>query len=139
MFLTRFRPSTEVDSFFSDFLPVFKGWVGENGEKEGFRLPKTNVSETDQAFILTMEMPGVEKKDVDVAIEKDHIVITGGKTEEAETKGIRREIRSAKFRRSFLLDSTVSRDNIKAKLENGVLEVTLPKVAEKVGRKVNID
>jgi HSP20 family protein len=125
---------------FDDLFPAFKGCASESGEKEGFRLPVTNVHETEKEWLLTMEMPGVDKKDVHVEIENDQIIVTGEKAEKTETEGLlRREIRSEKFRRSFLLDSSIDRDNIKAKLENGVLKVTLSKKAESVGRKINID
>jgi HSP20 family protein len=140
MFLTKYRPSGTFDSIFDDWFPAFKGWNRESADGEAFRLPVTNVNETDEDFRLTMEMPGVEKKDVRVEIENDQIIVTGEKTEKTETEGLlRREIRSEKFRRSFLLDSAIDRDKVKAKLENGVLKVTLPKKAESVGRKVNID
>lgn len=140
MFLTKYRPRTELDSLFDGFFPVYKGFGGSERESETFRMPMTNVNETDKAFVLTMEMPGVEKKNIDVAVEDDRIVVTGEKTEKVETEGLlRREIRSEKFRRSFQIDSTIDRDQIKAKLESGVLKVTLPKKAETVGRKVNID
>ena len=140
MFLTKYRPNRTMDSVFDDLFPVFKGRARENGEKEGFRLPVTNVHETEKEFLLTMEMPGVDKKDVRVEIENDQIIVTGEKTEKTETEGLlRREIRSEKFRRSFVLDSAIDRDTIKAKLDNGMLKVTLPKKAESVGRKIDID
>jgi len=140
MFLTKYRPNRSIDSVFEDLFPVFNGCARESGEKEGFRLPVTNVHETEKEFLLTMEMPGVDKKDVRVEIENDQIIVTGEKTEKTETEGLlRREIRSEKFRRSFVLDSAIDRDTIKARLENGILQVTLPKKAESVGRKIDID
>ncbi|MFQ5510493.1 MAG: Hsp20/alpha crystallin family protein [Candidatus Krumholzibacteriia bacterium] len=139
MFLTKYRPAGGLESFFEEsLLPV----LGECRSDEGnaFRLPRTNVNEDDKEFVLTMEMPGVKKGDVDVAIEDDHIVITGEKEEKAEATGLlRREIRSEKFRRSFALDASIDRDGIKAKLADGLLRVTLPKRAESVGRKISVD
>jgi HSP20 family protein len=138
MFLTRFRPNT-LDSLLGDFFPAYKG-DGEGQTRERFRLPVTNVNETDKEFVLTMEMPGVEKKDIDVVTENDQITIMGEKTEKIQTEGLlRREIRSDKFRRSFLLDSNIDGENIKAKLEKGVLIVTIPKKKENVGRKIAVD
>ncbi|MDH3215958.1 MAG: Hsp20/alpha crystallin family protein [Candidatus Krumholzibacteria bacterium] len=140
MFLTRYRPSTSLDTIFDEFFPVYKKWPKEDEESDAFRLPMTNVNETDKEFVLTMEMPGVGKKNVNVAIEDNHIVITGEKIEKTESEGLlRREIRSETFRRSFLLDSNVDRENIKAKLDNGILKVTLPKRAESVGRRIDVD
>lgn len=140
MFLTKYRPSNDIDSFFGrGFFPVHK-WFDGDENREFFRTPKTNIHETDEAYVLTMEMPGVEKKNVSVSIENDQVVITGEKTEKTEEKGLlRREIRSAKFRRSFTLDATIDGDSVKAKLDNGVLKVTLAKKAESVGRDITVD
>ena len=141
MFLTKYRPSNSANAFDRDLFPALHKWFGseENG-REMFQLPRTNISETDNEFVLTMEMPGVEKKNVNVSIENDHIVITGERTEKTEEKGLlRREIRSASFKRSFQLDATIDRDSVKAKLEDGVLKVTLTKKAESVGRQVSVD
>ena len=140
MFLTKYRPTSGLDSFFDDSVVPFFRKYAPQGEGEGFILPRTNVHEDEKQFVLTMEMPGVKKNDLNVAIEDDQVVITGEKKEPVEPKGLlRREIRSEKFRRSFRLDSSIDRDGIKAKLLDGVLNVTLPKRAESVGRKISVD
>lgn len=141
MFLTKYRPHRELGSVLeNDFFPMLRWFDGSEEGQEAFRLPKTNINESDSAYELTMEMPGVEKKNVDVAIEKDEITITGGHTEKTESKGLlRREIRSQRFRRTFVLDGSIDREKVTAKLENGVLTVSLPKKGEAVGRKINID
>lgn len=141
MFLTKYRPRSAFDSIFDgDLFPVLRGYF-DNDEKEDFvRLPKTNVNQTDTDYVLTMEMPGVDKKNVNVTIENDQLIISGEQTYKTEDKGlIRREIRSEKFRRSFSLGHSVDRENLKAKMDNGILTVVLPKVKESVGRKINID
>lgn len=142
MFLTKYTPKTELESLFDrEFFPMMRGWFeGDAADKEFFRLPKTNIHETNNEFVLTVEMPGVERKNVSVSVENGQIVITGEKTEKTEEEGLlRREIRSEKFHRSFTLDAAIDRENIKAKLDNGILRVTLPKKAESVGRKIAID
>ena len=139
MYLTKYSPNSIADSILDDLFPTFQRWSRTEAGNE-FRLPMTNVHETDTEFVLTMEMPGVDKKDVSIGIENDQIVVTGEKTEKVEEKGLRRrEIRSEKFRRSFLLDSSIDREKIKAKLDNGVLRVTLPKGAGSVGRQVSVE
>jgi HSP20 family protein len=88
-----------------------------------------------------MELPGVQKKDLDVSIDGDQLVITAERSEKVESEDglLRREIRSEKFRRSFTIGDSVERDAIKAKLENGILKVTLPKKALSTGRKVDVN
>jgi HSP20 family protein len=140
MFLTKYKPSSTMESIFDSFdrqfFPILRS---RNDDGEAFRLPLTNINETEKEYAITMEMPGVEKKDVDVSVEGDELVISAERSEKFESEGLlRQEIRSEKFRRSFTIGRTVDRDNIKAKLENGVLRVTLAKKAESVGRKVDV-
>ena len=142
MFLTKYRPKNDIDTIFDSFgrgfLPAIQAWTGEG--EEMFRHPRTNLNETDDAFVVTIEMPGVDKKNVDVSVDGDQLVVTGERTEKLEDEGLlRREIRSEKFRRSFGIGNTIDRDAIKAKIDNGILKVTLPKTAKSVGKKIAID
>ena len=143
MFVTKYRPRSALDSFFDtfdrDFFPVLRpGTPTESGE--AVRVPSTNINETDSGYEITMELPGVLKKDVDVAVDGEELVVTAERAEKTESEGLLRcEIRSEKFQRSFRLGGTVDRERINAKLENGVLKVTLEKKAESVGRKVDVD
>ncbi len=143
MFLTKYRPGTALDSFFDtfdrDFFPVLRSGARAN-DGETFRQPSTNINETESGYVITMELPGVVKKDVDLALDGEELVVSAERTEKTESEGLLRcEIRSEKFRRSFRLGGTVDRENVKANLENGVLKVTLNKKAESVGRKIDVD
>jgi HSP20 family protein len=134
MFMTKYSRTASPDTVFNTLGSCF------GDVPEAHRLPRTNIQEVDKSYVLTMEMPGVEKKDIDVSIENDQITISAESSEAAESKEfIRREIRSAKFRRSFTLGDGIDRGKIVAKLDNGVLTVELPRSEKSVGRKVNID
>jgi HSP20 family protein len=86
-----------------------------------------------------MEMPGLTKQNVEVNIEGDTLIVRGERSEKIEEKGlIRREYRSARFERSFNVGTGVDRDRVKARMENGILTVTLPKSPEKIGRKIEV-
>jgi len=120
-----------LDRVFNDVESSEEGWAA-------IRLPRTNIQETEDSFVFSMEMPGLDKKDVSVNIEGDTLIVRGEKVEKHEEKGlIRREYRSARFERSFNVNG-INRDGVKAKMENGILSVTLPKTPEKVGRKSDI-
>lgn len=120
-----------IDRLFNEAETSEEGWAS-------IRLPRTNVQETDDSFVFTMEMPGLDKQDVSVNIEGDTLIVKGEKSEQQEEKGlIRREYRSARFERSFNVNG-VNRDGVRAKMENGILFVTLPKTPEQVGRKIDI-
>ena len=120
-----------IDRFFNEGESTEEGWAS-------IRLPRTNVQEADDAFVFTMEMPGLDKQDVSVNIEGDTLIVKGERTEKHEEKGvIRREYRSARFERSFNVNG-VNREGVKARMEHGILTVTLPKTPEKVGKKIDI-
>ena len=124
-------------------LPFFNGFThDEEGTEvsENSRLPRTNIQETDENFVFSMEMPGLAKKEVEVSLENNVLLVKGEKTEE-KTEGrnmLRREIRSVKFERSFRIGDGIEQEQIKAKMDNGLLTLTLPKKPEKVGRKVDV-
>lgn len=143
MFPTKYVPRTSLDTLFDsldrDFFPVLRPWFRLD-DNDGFRTPLVNINEAEKELVVTMELPGIQKKDLDVSIDGDQLVVTAERSEKVESDEglLRREIRSEKFRRSFTLGQTVDRSGIKAKLENGILKVTLPKTSESVGRKIDV-
>ena len=105
------------------------------------RLPRTNVQETDDSYVLELEMPGLSKGDVEVNFENDTLIVKGEKKEQTENKEksgvVRREYHTMRYERSFNVHG-VDRDQVSAKLEDGILFVTLPKSAERLGRKIDV-
>ncbi|HAA13925.1 MAG TPA: heat-shock protein Hsp20 [Cytophagales bacterium] len=98
------------------------------------KAPAVNVKETDSAFGLEVALPGVGKDQVN--LELDHNVLTissEAKTDKEEAKGgyTRREFGYNAFRRSFTLPEIADQEKIDAKFENGVLNVSIPKLDEK--------
>ena len=141
------RPNGAFDNLFDSLnLGLFPAASRSCGvvasDEPALRLPRTNVEEKDDSFEFTMEMPGLAKKDVDVSLENDTLVVKGEKvekSEEKEDKGIlRREIRSSKFERSFSLGKHVDQNSIKARMADGILTITVPKKDQEVGRKVDV-
>lgn len=148
MRLTKWTPLTPIDTVFDRLdwgFPAIDKYLDElNGERDSaLRLPRTNIRETENAYEFSMEMPGVNKKDVEVHIEGDSLVIKGEHvltTEDKTSKKdlLRREFRSSRYERTFTVGTDIDRENIKATMTDGVLTVTLPKTADKVGRKVDV-
>lgn len=146
MRLTKWTPLTPIDTVFDRMnwgFPALEKFFEDMTPSEGssvLRLPRTNIRETDSDYVFTMEMPGVSKNEVEVHVEGDSLVIKGGHEEEKhDEKGvIRREFRSTRYERTFTIGTDIDREKIKAGMENGVLTVTLPKSAAKVGRKVEV-
>ena len=140
MFLTKYKPTAFESLFDTDWLPMLRSFTTEAPEDLA-RTPLTDIRETDKEYLLTLEMPGVDKKDISVSVENEQLIISGGveRTEKTEEQGlIRKEIRSSHFRRTFHMNSAIDQDKIKARLENGVLTVSLPKAEKAIGKRIEI-
>ncbi len=121
-----------VENMFEEMFAPFthsgamSQWAGESAVS-----PRINVSETDKAFEVQAELPGVNKEDVKVAIEHQRVTIEAESTHEQEQrKGenlLYTERSASKFMRSFVLPVDVDEASAEARMENGVLTLTLPK------------
>lgn len=86
---------------------------------------KTDISQTEKDYVMEVEMPGFDKKDIDLKFESGYITISAKKQAGSEAKYIRKE-RAVSCSRSYYMGD-VDEKQIKAKYENGVLTVTIPK------------
>ncbi len=94
-----------------------------------YYVPYTDIYETDEALTVVMEMPGVEKKDLGVALEND-VLRVDGRIDFSKYEGMEpvyTEYNVGHYTRSFTLSSKIDQDKISAQLEDGVLTLTLPK------------
>ena len=134
----------EVDSLFDSFiggLPAFSGMFGSSGGG-GFALtPHMDVTETDKEIVVEAELPGIDEKDVSLALQDGVLTIRGEKKHERdeEKENYRMmERRYGSFQRSVRLPDTVDEDKVEATFNNGVLKVSLPKRPEAIGKKRKI-
>lgn len=100
----------------------------------GFASLAVDVSETDKAYTITAELPGVKETDVDVSVSDDMLVIKGRKEREREEKGKNRYLSERSFgafQRMFTLPRDTDSSKIEARVKDGVLTVTVPKTAKK--------
>ncbi|WER50368.1 Hsp20/alpha crystallin family protein [Cupriavidus sp. WKF15] len=98
--------------------------------------PSVDLSETDKAYELTAELPGMDEKDIEVKLANGGLTIKGEKREEKEEKEkdyYLRERRFGSFERYFKLPEGADTNKIEARFSKGVLTVTLPKTAEAAG------
>lgn len=120
---------------FSDFDRMVESFFGDrfgslfNERPMAMRRPLSQVKETEEAYILSAEVPGIPTKDIDIDINGNILTIHAEHKEDQDFKGdrpgYRREYRS--FHQSFSLPTTVDPEKIEAHCEDGVLEVLLPK------------
>jgi HSP20 family protein len=143
----RFR--REMDRLFDDFSSGF--WRGSlfdtapsrRAEATFRTMPAVDVSETDKAYEITAELPGLDEKNIEVKLANGVLSIKGEKQEEKEEKEkdyYRRERSFGSFERSFQVPDDVEEDKIAASFKNGILSVTLPKSAEaqKQAKKIEV-
>jgi HSP20 family protein len=96
----------------------------------GAALPAVDVRETEDSYLMEVELPGLTEKDVDVKLENNLLTISSKKEEKKEEKKngyLLRERKSSSFARSFVLPDEVDREKIDAQFKNGVLSIAFPK------------
>jgi HSP20 family protein len=123
-------------TFFDDFLNRdLAEWNRSNFSATGTTIPAVNIRETKDAFEVEMAAPGMTKKDFTVELEDNQLTITAEKKMQTEGKEedryTRREFSYHSFERSFTLPKeVVDGDKIKAKYEDGMLHLAIPKKEE---------
>jgi HSP20 family protein len=103
-------------------------------------MPASDVAETEKAYVLTMELPGVDPKNVDISF-KDGIVTIKGQKDKETAEGEScycSERYSGSFQRSFTIPGKVDKDAIEATFNHGVLRLTMNKAEESVAKKIEI-
>jgi HSP20 family protein len=106
-----------------------------------YYVPNTDIFESDEALTVVMEMPGVERKDVDIRLEND-VLRVEGRIDFAKYEGLEpvyTEYNVGHYARAFTLSNKIDRENISADLEDGVLTLTLQKAKEAMPRRIAID
>ncbi len=104
-------------------------------------VPAVDIREEPQQFVIHVDLPGVEPKHIEVSLEKGELTIRGKRELAAreEQQGFRRVERvSGEFYRRFSLPDTADSQAVKARHVNGVLEVTIPKQAQVLPRRVEV-
>jgi HSP20 family protein len=104
------------------------------------RVPSTDMYEEKDELVMKAELPGIEQKDLDITLEGDRLTITAEKKEEEveDAEHHTRERYYGKYYRSVTLPYPVKEDKISATLDNGVLELRLPKADEAKPKKIEI-
>ena len=134
MLVKRYEPFNDIRKSF-DLVNAIINTIGEQTTTEqqevvDFR-PKVNTRETEEAYHIEVELPGVKKKDVDISVDGNVLTISGERNVRDEVKDEdyhKVESRYGLFSRSFTLPEKVDIENIEAEFVNGVLEIAIPKL-----------
>jgi HSP20 family protein len=126
----------EIDWMFDRF----KGGVSDDGTIKTW-VPSVDILERENDYHIKIEIPGVEKQDVKITVHDDVLVIKGEKKMESEKKGEnyrRIEQCYGTFQRSFSLPSSIASDKIDATYNNGILNISLPKIEETKPNEIDV-
>ncbi len=120
------RNSDDLFDAFNDFFkPMFYD--------EHLDSMKTDIRETDKEYLLDIELPGFKKEEIKVSLEDGYLTVSAERKEEKSQEGVRflRKECSVSCQRSYYVGEDVEEASVKGRYENGVLELTLPKLPPK--------
>ena len=135
MFDDMFDRAFDMDAMFGGKNPLYG--------KHAKNLMKTDIRETDNSYELDVDLPGFQKDEVQVELEDGYLTIRAEKgldKDEKDDQGryIRQERYAGACSRSFYVGEHVEPEDIRAKFENGILQISLPKAAKKQLPKSNV-
>jgi HSP20 family protein len=108
-------------------------------EQTGYITPYVDIETTESGYVLHAEMPGVTREGIEVTVEDSELVLTGHRRDLAVTgELIHRETRPLSFRRIYELDSSIDTGKITARIDQGILTVTLPKAESVKPRRIEL-
>jgi HSP20 family protein len=144
-------PFFDRDTFLTPFDKIFDQMVEAHypditksvGVKpyQGSAYPKVNIYEYDDKIGIVAEIPGLNKKQLNVDVEDGVLTIAGDKHSTFENDGakvVRRELKQSSFKRSFELGEMLDGDNIIANFKDGILSVSIPKIEPVKPKKTNV-
>ena len=141
MALVRYEPINLFDQFNNEINRFFSGMPRQAANQERAWVPAVDIREEEQRFVLSADIPGVDRANVDVTLENGVLTIKGERHAEQEETGEdfhRRERVHGTFLRQFSLPDTVNADSINATVKDGVLVIEIPKHAKPEPRKITV-
>ena len=148
--LSAFDPRSEAEQLFDRILgrrwPSLMRWhdlplLSGRFEDIGLRMPNLDVIDRDNEVMVRVEVPGIDKKDLDISLTDNLLTIKGHtQKEQEEEKGDyhRHEISSSSFARSVTLPCAVDVSKANAALKDGILEINFPKLESSKRKNINI-
>ena len=141
-------PVLDRDSFLTPFDRMFDDIVGKQFPEinqqvgvnpfQGTAYPKVNVYEYDTKIGVIAEIPGLDKKDLNVEVEEGVLTVSGEKShgfDEGKAKVLRRELKHSSLKRQFTLGYMLDGDNISANFKDGILSIEIPKIEPALPKK----
>ena len=128
-----------MNNFFDDFF--FPMGLGETARNVWDWNPKVDIYEEEDQIVVTAELPGVDKKDIELDVKDGILTLKGERSSDNEVKEknyYRKERSFGRFERSFKLQSDVDAGKIKADYKDGILKVSIPKPEEAKPKQITV-
>lgn len=122
----------------SDIAPAAPAGQAACAERIRYIAPAVSIYEDAEGYTLEAEMPGVSKEGVQITVDNGELVFTGTKAPRPQGARIHGETTRADYRRVFDLDPAVETDRIAARIDQGVLILSLPKAQDKKPRRIHV-
>jgi HSP20 family protein len=131
------RTQERLNQLFEDFMPM-EEWGGGK-----VFTPAVDIKDEEDKLVITTDLPGINKEDIEINLKEDMLEISAKSGKEKETEEeeyVRRERSYTRFYRAVRLPASVKEEGSTAKIENGVLTITLPKMQlEESSKKIQIE
>ncbi|MBR5059730.1 MAG: Hsp20/alpha crystallin family protein [Clostridia bacterium] len=139
-------PSIFSENFFDDWMDSSFNRFGDADRqlygKNAHRVMKTDVQEVENGYKVDIDLPGFKKNEIDIQLENGYLTVSATKTvdkdEKKHGKILRQERYTGSMQRSFFVGKNLTEEDIKAKFEDGVLTLDIPKAQPKVPEKKTI-
>lgn len=146
MAITKWEPFRELatlqDRINRLFGESFPARLYDDDLISGVWAPAIDLYETDNEIVINAEIPGVDKKDINIEVKDGILHLSGERKEEKEVKEERyhrKERYYGTFRRSFTLPAHINAEKVKAKFKDGILKIALPKIEEAKPKKIDVE
>jgi HSP20 family protein len=142
--VNRWDPFQDLQAFREEMNRTFNRWFGREEQEERPTprwAPTLDVAESDDAYHIDVEVPGLKPEDIDVTIDQGMLTVKGERRSEEETRERqyhRIERRYGAFRRSITLPSHVDASRVEATYDNGVLRLTVPKTQAAQPKRITV-
>ncbi|MHB1534598.1 MAG: Hsp20/alpha crystallin family protein [Acidimicrobiales bacterium] len=137
---SRFDPFNELRRVQDQLSGYLDRWNTTAGLFEGAFTPLADVEETDDAWVAEIELPGVDKDDVDIEVSGSRLTVSGERREKQRSGTLRRRTRTVgQFHFELSVPDDIDADKVEASLDHGVLSVRLPKPAGAAPRRVKVN
>jgi len=141
--LTRRTPNRTVRDLQREVDSIFDQFFGResDGDTSTVWAPRTDLSETDDAFRIRLDVPGMTKDDIAINLQNNTLTVSGERSSERQEDGeeyVRMERAFGNFHRTFTLPDAVDLDRVEATYDEGVLTINVPKTEKSTRRQIEI-